>query len=84
MLKSTEGWNNNGNGSDSYFFSVLPAGSRSFDGGFYLEGYGASFWSSTESGSYRAYYMYLDYNLDSAYLDYGNKYNGFSVRCLMD
>ena len=83
MLKSTEGWNNNGNGSDSYFFSVLPAGSRSFDGGFYLEGYGASFWSSTESGSYRAYYMYLDYNLDSAYLDYDNKYNGFSVRCLM-
>jgi len=54
MLKSTEGWINNGNGSDSYFFSALPAGYRDYDGYFYNEGYSAFFWSSTEGSSHNA------------------------------
>ena len=91
MLKSTEGWNDyygyyvtSGNGSDSYFFSALPAGRRYNNGGFNYEGDYAFFWSSTEFNSYNAYDMYLYYYDDNAYLGYINKSHGFSVRCLMD
>ena len=84
MLKSTEGWNNNGNGSDSYFFSALPAGGRYYDGDFNGEGNDANFWSSTEDDSNAAYYMRLYYSIDYAYLDNFFKDNGFSVRCLKD
>ena len=86
MLKSTEGWINNGNGSDAYFFSALPAGHRDNDGDFYYEGYYAYFWSSTEDNSLSAYYVYLYYDSDGADadLDDNYKYLGFSVRCLKD
>ena len=88
MLKFTEGWNDyegtSGNGSDTYFFSALPAGYRGDNGSFYAEGNSANFWSSTEFGSYGAYVMYLYCNVDGADLDGGRKRYGFSVRCLRD
>ena len=84
MLKSTEGWISNGNGSDAYSFSALPAGDRYSDGDFISEGNGAYFWSSTEGGSDYAYYMYLSYYDVIAHLDYIYKDYGFSVRCLKD
>ena len=83
MLKSTEGWNNNGNGSDKFEFSALPAGYRDYDGYFNYEGNNADFWSSTEDGSDFAFSMYLGY-YDNAYLYGSNKYDGYSVRCLRD
>ena len=84
MLKSTEGWNSNGNGSDTYFFSALPAGLRDLDGSFSHKGDRARFWISTEYNSGNAYYMYLFYGNDFADLYYVSKDNGFSVRCLKD
>ena len=84
MLKFTEGWKNNGNGSDAYFFSALPAGRRSNYGYFNNEGYDAFFWSSTEDDSYGAYNMNLFYDHDTAALDNYYKGYGFSVRCLKD
>ena len=84
MLKSTEGWKKNGNGSDSYFFSALPAGYRYYAGDFYRESSGANFWSSTQNNSLFAYHMYLYYDDDNAYLGGETKRNGFSVRCLKD
>ena len=89
MLKSTEGWNDyegtSGNGSDTYFFSALPAGYRNNNGSFFsYEGNSALFWSSTEFDSYGAYYMGLYYDFDIAYLSYYYKYYGYSVRCLRD
>ena len=84
MLKSTEGWISNGNGSDAYSFSALPAGYRSNLGNFYNEGYYANFWSSTAFSSIRAYLMYLGYDDVNALLDDSNKHLGFSVRCLKD
>ena len=88
MLKSTEGWNDkydgtSGNGSDTYSFSALPAGSRDGDGDYDDEGYLTYFWSSTESSSYGAYRMNLYCSLD-ADLNFNLKSNGFSVRCLRD
>jgi uncharacterized protein (TIGR02145 family) len=84
MLKSTSGWYSSGNGTDAYSFSALPAGRRHDDGSYYREGDVAFFWSSTEAGSYYAYYMYLGYGNDIARLNYNGKYYGFSVRCVKD
>ncbi len=83
-LKSTGGWFNDGNGTDAFGFSALPAGYRGNDGGYYHEGYYAYFWSSTEYSSIYAYYMDLYYYYDYAYLYDGSKYYGFSVRCVKD
>ena len=84
MLKSTEGWKNNGNGSDPYSFSALPAGFRDGNGDFNYEGDNVHFWSSPEYGSYGAEVIYLGYGPADAFLGYNNKYYGYSVRCLRD
>ena len=88
VLKSTSGWNKyegeSGNGTDSFGFSALPAGSRSNNGNYYYEGDNALFWSSTEKFSYSAYYMRLRYDFDRACLDGAIKNFGHSVRCLKD
>ena len=84
MLKSTEGWKNNGNGSDTYFFSALPAGYRDYNGNFNYEGKYADFWSSTEDSSGDAYYMDLYYDIGLANLFNYIKDYGYSVRCLRD
>jgi uncharacterized protein (TIGR02145 family) len=84
VLKSQTGWNNNGNGTDTYGFSALPAGRRNYHGNFDYDGYYAYFWSATEDGIYFAYYMSLGYDYESADLYYYHNFNGFSVRCLKD
>ena len=84
-LKSTSGWNSNGNGTDNYGFSALPGGYRNGSSGpFGNAGDGGYWWSSTESGSSTAYRRNLDY--DYAYVRRLNYYksNGLSVRCLRD
>ncbi len=83
-LKLTSGWTNSGNGSDAYSFSALPAGRRYYNEGYNFEGSLADFWSSTETDSYNAYGMYLDYIDVSAYLFNYYKNYGFSVRCVKD
>lgn len=88
MLKSTNGWNEyggkNGNGTDDFGFSALPAGNRLNNGYYRNEGYYASFWSSSEDDSYLAYYMGLYYGSDNADLNYDSKSIAFSVRCVKD
>jgi len=87
VLKSTSGWVENGNGTDDYSFSALPAGYRGYNGRFCNEGRNAYFWSSTENYryNYRAYYMYLDYHNEYADLDDDfRKFGESSVRCVKD
>ena len=84
MLKSTNGWYSSGNGTDAYSFSALPAGLRDINGLYRNEGDFAYFWSSTENNNYNAYFMYLGYNYDAAYLGYGSENFWFSVRCVKD
>ena len=84
VLKSTSGWYNDGNGTDAFGFSALPAGDGYYGGSYDLEDHYAYFWGSTEYGSYRAYGMYLAYGYDDARLGDYSKYYGFSVRCLKD
>ena len=90
VLKSTSGWNeyegHDGNGTDAFSFSVLPAGDRYYgwlyDGG---EGDLASFWSSAEYDSDFAYRMDLFYSREEARMQcYGPKNFENSVRCLKD
>ena len=56
MLRSTAGWNDNGNGVDAYSFSALPAGLRDDNGNFKYAGETAGFWTSTKSNKRKSYY----------------------------
>lgn len=77
-LKSQTGWFSNGNGTDAFGFSVLPAGFRNDLGNYHYEGSNALFWSSTECGSYNACGMGLYYDDDFVVLYDYDKYYGFS------
>jgi len=85
-LKSTSGWYNNGNGTDTYGFSALPGGNRNSDGSFSNAGYYGFWWTATEGGSSLAYGRHMDYGndfLNEGYYDY-DKGDAFSVRCVRD
>lgn len=79
-------WHENSiNGTDDYGFSGLPGGHRVYyDGAFYSVGFSAFWWTSTEHSSYDAWHLYLYFDFDSVTVTYGEKRNGFSVRCLRD
>jgi len=80
-LKSTSGWTNNGNGTDAFGFSGLPAGSRDSDGDFYYRGSYGSWWSATEKSGSSAWVRNLIYINDYFGRNYGNKSYALSVRC---
>ena len=96
-LKSKKGWNRNGNGTDNYGFSALPAGYRSNSGKFGFSGDFGAWWTATEyrSGSGLAYYREIwwadngigeDNNDDSEKEgddDDGSADGAYSVRCIM-
>ena len=87
MLKSKADWYTiRGNGTDDFKFSAFPAGMRNSDGSFEDISRNASFWTETESeeDEYMAYYLVLDYSVESAYLRYHYKGNARSVRCVKD
>jgi len=83
-LKATSGWNNNGNGTDTYGFAALPAGYRYTDGSFYNSGNYGYWWSATADGSSTAFNRSMYY--DNAYVSRYSiaKGYGFSVRCVKD
>ena len=84
LLKSQSGWREDGNGTDAFGFSVLPAGIRSADGSFDGLGDGTDFWSATESDLELAFSLYASYeNEYSGVMDYGKNY-AFSIRCVKD
>ena len=90
VLKSQTGWRYDGNGTDAYGFSVLPAGFRgnigysALSGNFNFDGNNAFFWSDSEGNSNLACSVTLHYDDYGADLSYDNKYLGFSVRCVKD
>jgi uncharacterized protein (TIGR02145 family) len=93
-LKSTSGWENDGNGNNSSGFSALPGGSRSSEGGGDLAGSDWSayngqldytmFWSSTENDSLQAWTRGLG-GVGNVWNRYPIEHGyGFSVRCVKD
>ena len=83
-LKSENGWNSGGNGSDAFGFMTLPAGYCDGGGNFYCVTEIAGFWPSTEDYGNMAWFRELDYNNNRVYRMYNSKNHGFSVRCLKD
>ena len=83
-MKSTSGWDNNGNGTNTSGFAGLPGGFRNYDGSFNSVGASCAWWSSSENVTDDAWYRYLNSNNGNVYRDYYNKKDGFSVRCLRD
>ena len=66
-------------------FSALPGGYRDFLSGYcYSMGTYAYFWSSTEDGSYSAWYRALSFNYSDLFGSSYYRGNGFSVRCVRD
>ena len=94
VLKSFEGWHENGNGTYDFGFKAFPAGSRNHEGRFGNEGDIAFFWSSTTLKYSRAEYMCLGWDEEKASNWRGDNYvewvakryktYGFSVRCVKD
>ena len=83
QMKSTSGWYNNGNGSNSSGFDGRPGGS-SFAGGFNSSGDASWWWSSSAEGSSSAWLRNLSYYFDSVGYGYGGRVPGYSARCVRD
>jgi len=83
-LKTTSGWNNNGNGTDLYGFSGLPGGYSPGWNWFYHIGGGGNWWASTQYDDTDAWRHALsDWNL-GVYRQSTYKPYRFSVRCILD
>ena len=97
-LKSTSSWDTdidgskicvsncdvNGNGTNAYGFSALPAGWKNSYGDFAFEGVDAYFWSVSSAPYGNYYYMQLHFYNEQAFLDYKGYIDALSVRCLKD
>jgi uncharacterized protein (TIGR02145 family) len=83
-MKSTGGWGDDGNCTNSSGFSGVPGGTRNYSGIFDAIGEYAYWWSSTQLDKFNAWYRYLSYNYGFVSSYIGFKGGGFSVRCLRD
>ena len=83
-MKSSSGWKNNGNGTNTLGFAGLPGGYRNNNEDFnYIGAYG-NWWSSSEDDTYYAWFRNL-YNFNgNVNRNNSDKQNGFSVRCIKD
>ena len=91
-IKSTSGWENEGNGTDDFGFTALPAGrkfSTKVQDGFTNHGCSAYMWSSTEpditaGADTLAFSLELNCSNENALVNTMKKSEGLSVRCVKD
>ena len=83
-MKSTSGWDNNGNGTNTSGFAGLPGGFRYYNVYFDLIGAYGFWWSSSENDTSGAWSRDLFNNSGNVARYYDDKRSGFSVRCLRD
>jgi len=83
-MKSTTGWNEDGNGNNTSGFAGLPGGFRDNNGGFGYVGANGYWWSSSEGGASDAWCRSLDDGNGNVFRGSSYKLYGFSVRCLRD
>ena len=84
-MKSTSGWNENGNGTNRSGFVGLPGGYRNvFDGTCYFLNNSAVWWSATEINTTTSWYRSLDYDGGAIYREPDDMGCGLSVRCIRD
>ncbi len=86
-LKAVSGWDNNGNGTDDYKFTALPAGYHNKFFEFLGLGTSTSWWTATlySSWDYNSYYI-RSLKSDSNMINRttAEDYYGFSIRCVKD
>jgi uncharacterized protein (TIGR02145 family) len=82
QMKTTYGWYQGGNGTNSTGFSGLPGGYRVSNGSFDSAGGNGVWWSSSPLGSV-AWNRYLNYYEDVFRINSSLR-SGFSVRCVRD
>ena len=83
-IKSKTGWNPNGNGVDEAGFTALPGGYRNSSGKFVNINVDGSWWSSSESSAYSAWFIYLGCCTNSIDRVNSKKTYGMAVRCIKD
>ena len=83
-MKSSSGWKDNSNGTNSSGFAGFPGGCRYSDGTFDNIGRKGYWWSATENNSHNAWPRYLNYDSGNVNRYSGYKRSAFSVRCLGD
>jgi uncharacterized protein (TIGR02145 family) len=83
-MKSSAGWNKDGNGTNESGFTGLPGGCRDLNGKFSDTGIIAFWWTSTEKDNTLAWYRVIDLSPYYVYRTYYYKQNGLSVRCVKD
>ena len=83
-MKSTSGWDENGNGTNSSGFSGLPGGTPDDHGPFATIGKFGYWWSATEYDTNYAFTRSLSYNDDDLYRSHPGKGTCLSVRCVKD
>jgi uncharacterized protein (TIGR02145 family) len=83
QLKSTQGWYNDGNGTNSSGFTAIPAGLRDWDDGifYWIDTY-SHWWTSTEESSSLAWDRDVHYDHSQVFRYPNNKNYGMSVRCV--
>lgn len=86
QMKSTSGWNNNGNGTNTSGFSALPGGYRNKDdGAFGQKGDWAWWWAAIELTPTSTWGRAFTSTNSTVYRPFGvDKDYGFSVRCVKD
>ncbi len=82
-MKSTSGWNDDGNGTNSSKFNGLPGGTYS-SGEFMDIGNNGYWWSSTQKDYESSYEYDLSFNDDKIYFGHWGKTHARSVRCVKD
>jgi uncharacterized protein (TIGR02145 family) len=90
VLKSVNGWENNGSGTDDFGFTALPAGKAFFNdlqSGFTNHGCSSYMWSATEPDIFDgadtlAFSVELNCSNELVIVNTIKKYSGLSVRCV--
>ena len=83
-LKASAGWLNGGNGSNSFGFTILPAGIGQYETNFGHVGENTIFWTSLRYGSIAAYHIFIDDDDDDVSFGTSPKEDYHSVRCVKD
>lgn len=83
-LKSTNGWFNDGNGTDNYGFAAFPGGYLANYGQFDYITYIGYCWSGTEDAINSALYRSMIFNNGGVIKNPGYKDAGMSIRCIKD
>ncbi|HET8886050.1 MAG TPA: fibrobacter succinogenes major paralogous domain-containing protein [Salinimicrobium sp.] len=83
-MKSTSGWDDNGNGTNTNAFNALPGGVKSGYGGFNNYKKQASFWANTIHDEHGLWSVVLMWWSDKAIINPSGKKGGLNCRCIKE